>query len=203
MVPAVVDKLVKLGAEVRMQSGAGDDVSLPDSAYRNVTMVADVPALVGDADVVLAVQPPSLDAVTGDEGRGGAPLVRARPPRARAREAAPGPADHLLRDGAGAPDHAGAGDGRPVEPGRARRVLRRAAGRHGPSPHPAAHDDGDRRVAAGDRAGDGAGRGGPAVDRDGAAARRGGRGVRRAAGDARGGGLARREVRRHRRGRPG
>ncbi len=63
MVPAVVDKLVKLGAEVRLQAGAGDDVSLPDSAYQNATVVADVPALVGDADIVLAVQPPSLDTV--------------------------------------------------------------------------------------------------------------------------------------------
>jgi NAD(P) transhydrogenase subunit alpha len=63
MVPAVVDKLVKLGAEVRLQAGAGDSVSLPDSAYRNVTTAADPVALVGDADLVLAVQPPSLDVV--------------------------------------------------------------------------------------------------------------------------------------------
>jgi NAD(P) transhydrogenase subunit alpha len=63
MVPAVVDKLVKLGAEVRLQAGAGDAVSLPDSAYTNATFAADLPALVGDADIVLAVQPPSLDAV--------------------------------------------------------------------------------------------------------------------------------------------
>jgi proton-translocating NAD(P)+ transhydrogenase subunit alpha len=63
MVPAVVDKLVKLGAEVRMQSGAGEGVSLPDRAFRNVTFVADLQGLVGDADLVLAVQPPSLEAV--------------------------------------------------------------------------------------------------------------------------------------------
>ncbi len=63
MVPAVVDKLVKLGAEVRLQAGAGEAVSLPDKAYRNVTFATDLPSLVGDADVVLAVQPPSLDVV--------------------------------------------------------------------------------------------------------------------------------------------
>ncbi len=63
MVPAVVDKLVKLGAEVRLQAGAGEAVSLPDSAYRNVTIATDLPALVGDADLVLAVQPPSLEVV--------------------------------------------------------------------------------------------------------------------------------------------
>ena len=58
MVPAVVDKLVKLGADVRMESGAGEAVSLPDSAYQNVTFASDLQALVGDADLVLAVQPP-------------------------------------------------------------------------------------------------------------------------------------------------
>ena len=63
MVPAVVDKLVKLGAEVRLQAGAGEAVSLPDNAYRNVTIATDVPTLVGDADLVLAVQPPSLEVV--------------------------------------------------------------------------------------------------------------------------------------------
>ena len=63
MVPAVVDKLVKLGAEVRMESGAGEAVSLPDSAYHNVTFASDLQALVGDADLVLAVQPPGVDVV--------------------------------------------------------------------------------------------------------------------------------------------
>ncbi|MHB1861903.1 MAG: NAD(P) transhydrogenase subunit alpha [Gemmatimonadaceae bacterium] len=61
MVPAVVDKLVKFGAEVWLQAGAGAAVSLPDNAYRNVTITADLPSLVGDADLVLAVQPPSLE----------------------------------------------------------------------------------------------------------------------------------------------
>ncbi len=63
MVPAVVDKLVKLGAEVRIQTGAGEAVSLPDNAYRNVTIMADPQSLVGDADIVLAVQPPPLEIV--------------------------------------------------------------------------------------------------------------------------------------------
>ncbi|HEX8723888.1 MAG TPA: NAD(P) transhydrogenase subunit alpha [Gemmatimonadaceae bacterium] len=63
MVPSVVDKLVKLGAEVRLQAGAGDAVSLPDSTFRNAAIVADPAALVGDADLVLAVQPPSVGVV--------------------------------------------------------------------------------------------------------------------------------------------
>jgi NAD(P) transhydrogenase subunit alpha len=63
MVPSVVDKLVKLGAEVRIAAGAGAAVSLPDNAYKNVTVVGDPAGLVAEADIVLAVQPPSLDAV--------------------------------------------------------------------------------------------------------------------------------------------
>src|SRR5688572_8544314 len=63
MVPSVADKLAKLGAEVRIQSGAGDAVKLPDSAFKNVTFVPTAQELVANADVVVAVQPPSLQIV--------------------------------------------------------------------------------------------------------------------------------------------
>jgi NAD(P) transhydrogenase subunit alpha len=63
MVPAVADKLTKLGAEIHMQSGAGDAVKLPDSAFKNVNFAANPQGLVSDADVVLAVQPPSAEIV--------------------------------------------------------------------------------------------------------------------------------------------
>jgi NAD(P) transhydrogenase subunit alpha len=63
MVPAVADKLTKLGATIRIQSGAGDAVKLPDSAFRNATFVADTTELVRDADIVLCVQPPPLPVV--------------------------------------------------------------------------------------------------------------------------------------------
>jgi NAD(P) transhydrogenase subunit alpha len=63
LVPAVADKLVKLGAELHMQTGAGDAVKLPDSAFKNVTFSADPLQLVADADIVASVQPPSLDIV--------------------------------------------------------------------------------------------------------------------------------------------
>ena len=46
-----------------MQSGAGDAVKLPDSAFRDVTFVPDGSDLVRDADIVLAVQAPPLDIV--------------------------------------------------------------------------------------------------------------------------------------------
>lgn len=60
LVPAVADKLIKLGATIQVQSGAGDAVKLPDSAFKNVTFVSDPQALVADADIVLSVQPPEL-----------------------------------------------------------------------------------------------------------------------------------------------
>lgn len=63
LVPAVAVRLLKLGAKLHMQCGAGDAVKLADAAYRDVAIVADLKTLVGDADVVLAVQPPGLDVI--------------------------------------------------------------------------------------------------------------------------------------------
>jgi NAD(P) transhydrogenase subunit alpha len=63
MVPVVADKLLKLGAEIHMQAGAGDAVKLPDAAFKNVTFATDPALLVSDADIVLAVQPPSAEIV--------------------------------------------------------------------------------------------------------------------------------------------
>jgi len=60
LVPAVAEKLARLGAEVHMQAGAGDAVKLPDSAFKNVKFSADPIELVRDADVVASVQPPDL-----------------------------------------------------------------------------------------------------------------------------------------------
>ncbi|MDB5986576.1 MAG: transhydrogenase subunit alpha [Nevskia sp.] len=73
MVPAVADKLIKLGAEIHMQSGAGDAVKLPDSAFKNVSFAANPQGLVSDADIVVAVQPPTADIV--DAMKEGAILI--------------------------------------------------------------------------------------------------------------------------------
>lgn len=59
MVPAVADKLVKLGAEIHLQTGAGLAVKLADAAFKNVHFAADPLGLVRDADVVVCVQPPA------------------------------------------------------------------------------------------------------------------------------------------------
>lgn len=58
LVPGVVARLIRLGAQVAIQSGAGDAVKLPDAAFKDVSCVAGTAQLVGDADIVLAVQPP-------------------------------------------------------------------------------------------------------------------------------------------------
>jgi len=63
LVPVVAAKLVKLGAKLHMQSGAGDAIKLTDAAFTDVVFMDDRKELVKDADVVLAVQPPALEVV--------------------------------------------------------------------------------------------------------------------------------------------
>jgi H+-translocating NAD(P) transhydrogenase subunit alpha len=63
LVPAVADKLIKLGAEIHLQAGAGAAVKLADAAFKNVTINEDSNSLVADADIVLAVQPPAVEIV--------------------------------------------------------------------------------------------------------------------------------------------
>jgi len=63
LVPAVASKLIKLGAKLHVQSGAGDAVDIPDAEYTDVAFIADRKALVADADVVLCVQPPALEVI--------------------------------------------------------------------------------------------------------------------------------------------
>jgi H+-translocating NAD(P) transhydrogenase subunit alpha len=73
LVPSVVAKLVKLGGRLHMETGAGLAIKLADAAYKDVVFVADRHKLVGDADVVLAVQPPALGVI--DAMKEGAILV--------------------------------------------------------------------------------------------------------------------------------
>ena len=73
LVPAVVPKLLKLGAKLHMQPSAGAGIHLEDAAFKDVVFIADRTALVSDADVVLCVQPPALSVV--DAMKEGAILV--------------------------------------------------------------------------------------------------------------------------------
>lgn len=73
LVPSVVPKLIRLGARLHMQAGAGNAVRLADAAFEDVAILDDRTALVADADVVLCVQPPALAVI--DAMKPGAILV--------------------------------------------------------------------------------------------------------------------------------
>ncbi len=64
-VPDVVEKLVKLGFSVAVQSGAGDAANFADDAYRaaGAEVVADAATLWARSDIVFKVRPPSPDEV--------------------------------------------------------------------------------------------------------------------------------------------
>jgi NAD(P) transhydrogenase subunit alpha len=63
LTPSVAPKLIKLGARLHMQAGAGAAIRLADAAFQDVAILTDRTAMVADADVVLAVQPPALEVV--------------------------------------------------------------------------------------------------------------------------------------------
>ncbi len=59
LVPSVVAKLKKLGAELQLEAGAGSAALIPDEAFAKAGVA--VGGLTLDSDIVLKVQPPSLD----------------------------------------------------------------------------------------------------------------------------------------------
>ena len=63
LVPSVAAKLMKLGAKLHMEPGAGASISMDDGAFENVVFITDLTALVKDADVVLSVQPPAIEVI--------------------------------------------------------------------------------------------------------------------------------------------
>jgi NAD(P) transhydrogenase subunit alpha len=64
-VPDIVQKLMKLGFAVAVQSGAGEAASIGDEAYRaaGAAIVPDPASLWSDSDIVFKVRAPSLDEV--------------------------------------------------------------------------------------------------------------------------------------------
>jgi NAD(P) transhydrogenase subunit alpha len=65
LVPAAVARLVKLGAQVAIESGAGLAAGHLDADYENAgaSIVSDRRSVLGDADFVLRVRPASLDEI--------------------------------------------------------------------------------------------------------------------------------------------
>ncbi len=73
LVPSVTAKLTKLGGRLHMQTGAGAAIKLADGAFKDVAFVDDRKSLLADADVVLAVQPPTPETI--GEMKAGAILI--------------------------------------------------------------------------------------------------------------------------------
>src|SRR6201999_3518308 len=64
LVPEIAAKLKALGARVLMEHGAGARAHFPDAAYAAAELSEAAPIL-SSADVLLCVQPPSLELVAG------------------------------------------------------------------------------------------------------------------------------------------
>lgn len=65
IIPPDVDKLVKLGAEIEVETGLGQTIWVPDEAYANAgaKVVTDRHALLSETDMVLRLRPPTLEDV--------------------------------------------------------------------------------------------------------------------------------------------
>jgi H+-translocating NAD(P) transhydrogenase subunit alpha len=63
LVPEVADKLVKEGARVLMERGAGARARFPDALYKSVTWAGTAAEVLAAADVLLTVQPPTLEQI--------------------------------------------------------------------------------------------------------------------------------------------
>ncbi|MCG5515335.1 MULTISPECIES: Re/Si-specific NAD(P)(+) transhydrogenase subunit alpha [unclassified Ectothiorhodospira] len=61
--PSVASRFAKMGLEVMIQKGAGAEAQFPDEAYADARVVNDAKALLGEADIVVKVAPPSKEEV--------------------------------------------------------------------------------------------------------------------------------------------
>lgn len=73
MVPSVVAKLTRLGAEVTIESDAGEAATFSNDAYAGVRIESETDALIREADIVLGVQAPAREIV--DAMKPGALLI--------------------------------------------------------------------------------------------------------------------------------
>ena len=63
LVPEVADKLAQTGARVLIEKGAGTRAQFPDSAYKNVAWADSPTAVLEQSQVLLTVQPLSVDQI--------------------------------------------------------------------------------------------------------------------------------------------
>src|SRR5882757_3814918 len=64
LVPEVADKFAQAGAKVLIEKGAGTRAMFPDAAYKNVAWADSPTAVLDQAQVVLTVQPLSVEQIT-------------------------------------------------------------------------------------------------------------------------------------------
>ena len=198
VVPEIATKLKALGVRVLIERGAGAGAHFPDASYADAEF-SDAAAILASADVLLKVQPPSVDGSRGAEERRRRHRLHAGLCAARTGAGAQGTRHHELRHGAGAAHFTRAIDGCAVVASFRRRLQggadrRQYAGEipahahHRRRHHPARGGARDRR--RGRR---------PAGDRHGEAPGCGGRSVRRAQRHQGPGEIAGRQIRRDRR----
>ncbi|MFT8719119.1 NAD(P) transhydrogenase subunit alpha [Acetobacter sp.] len=63
LVPAVAERIKRLGCAVALETGAGVSSFYPDDTYKDTAIQSDVKTLVATADIVLAVNPPTPDLI--------------------------------------------------------------------------------------------------------------------------------------------
>ena len=63
VVPEVAGKLAQTGARVLVERGAGTRAQFPDSTYKDVTWADSADAVLEQSDVVLTVQPLTVDQI--------------------------------------------------------------------------------------------------------------------------------------------
>lgn len=64
LTPEVAKKLTGLGAQLQAQTGFGQRANIPDSAFAGVSFAESASAVVGAADVLLKVQPPTAEQIS-------------------------------------------------------------------------------------------------------------------------------------------
>lgn len=66
MIPSNVDQLVKLGAEINIESGLGEKIGVKDEAYKEVgaKINKDRNSLLSDADIILKIQKPEENEIS-------------------------------------------------------------------------------------------------------------------------------------------
>jgi H+-translocating NAD(P) transhydrogenase subunit alpha len=84
LTPEIADKLAKEGARVILERGAGERARFPDSSYKSVTWADNAAAVLQSADVLLAVQPLTVEQI--GQLKSSAVVIGFMQPHARAAE---------------------------------------------------------------------------------------------------------------------